>query len=290
MKHKPSVKRFITRLFTGSAQVLPEWKRDFGSVAGQSRLLDGQNVLVTGAGRNIGRGIALEMAAHGAQVYFTDIIEERCRAVEQALASFGAQSRWWVSDVTNEKDNKAICDFFSREDIPIHVLVNNAGIPKGDPATEALDLSRWRRIFETNVFGPADLTERVSQMMIGKQIHGSIIFITSIHQWTVSLQPGYSASKGAIGILVKETAVALARHGIRVNGIAPGWVALDDDGRPHGHRYSMLTGTTVDPSYIGRTAVYLASDYFSACTTGTILTVDAGLSLFNHRVAQSNLY
>lgn len=280
----------MNRLFTGTARASQEQKRAGGPGAGQSRLLDGRNVLITGAGRNIGRGIALEMATQGAGIFFTDIVEDRCKDLEAELMSSGARCRWWVSDVTNEKDNKAVCDFFSREDIPIHVLVNNAGIPKGDPATEALDLSRWRRIFETNVFGPADLTDRVSQMMIGKQIQGSIIFISSIHQWTVSLQPGYSASKGAIGILVKETAIALARHGIRVNGIAPGWVALDDDGRPHGHRYSMLTGTAIDPSYIGRTAVYLASDYFSACTTGTMLTVDAGLSLFNHRVAQSDLF
>jgi NAD(P)-dependent dehydrogenase (short-subunit alcohol dehydrogenase family) len=144
-----------------------------------------------------------------------------------------------------------------------------------------------RDVFRTNVLGPLALTSRITDAMRRRKAAGSILFITSIHQWVVKRDPPYSASKAALGMLVKELAVELASSGIRVNGIAPGYIEVDDKERPIRHRYTPLYGTSIDPAYIGRTAVYLASDYFSKYTTGTVVKIDAGLSLYNHSVDET---
>jgi NAD(P)-dependent dehydrogenase (short-subunit alcohol dehydrogenase family) len=120
--------------------------------------------------------------------------------------------------------------------------------------------------------------------MIEAGIQGSITFISSIHQWVVMRDAAYSSSKAALGMLIKELAISLAPHKIRVNGIAPGYVAENEQGESISDRYAPLYKSSIGPCYIGRAAVYLASEYFSKFTTGTVLKIDAGLSLYNHMV------
>jgi NAD(P)-dependent dehydrogenase (short-subunit alcohol dehydrogenase family) len=96
----------------------------------------------------------------------------------------------------------------------------------------------------------------------------------------------YSATKAALGMLVKELAVDAAPYGIRVNGIAPGWVAVDEQGGVLRHLYTPLGQSSIDPACIARAAVFLVSDYHSPATTGAVLTIDGGLSLYNARVDQ----
>ena len=143
-----------------------------------------------------------------------------------------------------------------------------------------------RDLFDTNFFGPLDLTDRISRAVVRNGRGGSILFITSIHQWVVRRMPAYSASKAALGMVIRELALELAPHSIRVNGIAPGYVTRDKGGKPVPHRHTPLYGSSVDPSYIGKAAVFLASDTTSRFTTGSVLTVDAGLSLYSHLANQ----
>ena len=166
--------------------------------------------------------------------------------------------------------------------IYIDVLINNVGVEFTGKSIEHLDLEEWHRTFNTNIFGPMSLTKLISVMMMDKNIHGSIIFITSIHQWTIRGIQSYSSSKAALGMIIKELALELAPYRIRVNGIAPGWVKVDEQGSPYPNKDTPLHNSSIDPCYIGRAAVYLASDYFSHFTTGTVLKIDAGLSLHNH--------
>ena len=119
-------------------------------------------------------------------------------------------------------------------------------------------------------------------MMVSNNIPGSILFITSIHQSVPSQWISYSSSKAALRMIIKELAMDLAKHGIRVNGIAPGWVAEDKHGNTRNFSYAPLYGSSINPCYIGRAAVYLSSEYFSKFTTGTVITVDAGLSLHSY--------
>lgn len=150
--------------------------------------------------------------------------------------------------------------------------------------SKGFDLEEWHKVFDTNLFGPMYLTKLITQGMINHHTNGAIIFITSVHQWTIRRNPAYSASKGALGMIIKELAVDLAPHRIRVNGIAPGHVYKDPYDQLISDRYVPLYNSTIHPRYIGRAAVYLASDYFSKYTTGTVLKIDAGLSLYNNHV------
>jgi NAD(P)-dependent dehydrogenase (short-subunit alcohol dehydrogenase family) len=88
-----------------------------------------------------------------------------------------------------------------------------------------------------------------------------------------------------VALLVQQLAVQLAPHGIRVNGVAPGVIHADEQGQVVPYGYVPLEGTSIPPQYVARAVVYLASDYYSRFTTGTILKVDAGLSLFNFHCA-----
>lgn len=251
-----------------------------------NNLLSGKNALITGAGRNIGRSIAIEMAKHGANVFFTDIDEKRLTQLERELNGYTVTSRGFLSDVSNTEDTDSLSNSLVREGIKIDILANNVGIDFKTKTIKKFDLEEWEKVFKTNVFGPMHLTKLISQMMINNNVHGSIVFITSIHQWIIRRLPSYSASKAALGMIIKELALELAPHSIRVNGIAPGYVKEDSGGKPVVHKYTPLYGSSINPCYIGRAAVYLSSDHFSKFTTGTVLKIDAGLSLYNHLVDQ----
>lgn len=249
-------------------------------------LLSGKNVLITGAGRNIGKSIAIEMAKEGANVFFTDIDKERFAQLKQELNGYPVVSKGFISDVSRAEDVDSLCNSLSQDRIKIDILVNNVGIHFGGRTIKDLDLKEWNRVFDTNVFGPMYLTKRISKTMIDNHISGSIIFITSIHQWTIRRFLSYSASKATLGMIVKELALELAPYAITVNGIAPGYIDEDKNGNPIPHKYTPLHKSSINPCYIGRAAVYLSSGFFSRFTTGTVLKIDAGLSLYNHLVDQ----
>lgn len=249
-----------------------------------NRLLAGKNVLITGAGQNIGRSIALEMAKQGANIYFAEIDSERCKSLEQELKEYNIKYKGFVIDVSIPESIDRWCELLVKDEIVIDILANNVGIHDRTTEITKLDLENFKNVFNTNVFCPLYLTKRISQKMLDRKIQGSILFITSIHQETIRRVMGYSASKAALGMLVKELAIDLAKHKIRVNGIAPGWVSEDKEGNTFTHQYTPLYNSSINPRYIGRAAVYLASDYFSRFTTGTVIKIDAGLSLYNYLV------
>jgi NAD(P)-dependent dehydrogenase (short-subunit alcohol dehydrogenase family) len=256
------------------------------SVVLDNQLLAGKNVLITGAGRNIGRSIAMEMAKQGANIFFTDMDIELCSNLEKELSTYPIQARGFVSDISKSEDIDYLYSILSESKMTIDIMINNVGIQFETIGINNLDLGEWQKTFQTNIFGPLYLTKLISQMMVNHSLEGSIIFMTSVHQEEVIRWLSYSSSKAALGMIIKELAVDLAAHSIRVNGIAPAWVAEDEQGHPFSHDYHLLHHTSINPCYIGRAAVYLASDYFSKFTTGTILKIDAGVSLYNYRVAQ----
>jgi len=251
-----------------------------------NQLLAGKNVLITGAGKNCGRGIALEMAKQGANVFFTDLSDQACVSLEHELAIYPVKAKGVVADITKTAESDAIVEQLNQNQIGIDILVNNVGRQFAGGGFAGLGVEDWQQTFQTNVFGPMYLTRLVAERMIANGVQGSILFLTSIHQDVISRWPIYSASKAALAMLIKELAVELAPAMIRVNGIAPGWVLEDEHGQPSHHEYTLLRDCSIAPRYLGRAAVYLAADYFSAFTTGTVLKLDGGLSLYNHRVAQ----
>ena len=249
-------------------------------------LLSGKNVLITGAGRNIGRSIALEMVRQGANIYFTDVNKERCMALEQELKEYEGRCRGFVSDIAKTEDSDALYNFFVQAQLGIDILINNVGVQFHNDNIQNFDLTEWHRIYDANIFGPMHLTKHITTMMKSSRIQGCILFVTSIHQSVPGAWICYSSAKAALGMIIKELSLDVASHGIRVNGIAPGWVSEDEQGMPFDFKYAPLHKMSINPCYIGRAAVYLASDYFSKFTTGSVITIDAGLSLFHYRMVQ----
>jgi NAD(P)-dependent dehydrogenase (short-subunit alcohol dehydrogenase family) len=228
-------------------------------------LLAGQTALVTGAGGLIGRAVTLALVEHGAAVLALDRDAERLAALPSGAQAIHA-------DLTDAAQIDALAL------PPIQILIHAAGVQVEKTALDETDAD-WQRTFSTNLFAVAHLTRRLMPTFIWQR-RGSITVITSVHQTLPSRWTGYSASKAAQAALVREWAVELAPHGVRVNGIAPGWVS-DDERRS---RLALLHERTIPPEYVARACVYLAADYFSQFTTGTTLTIDAGMSLYSGRV------
>lgn len=245
------------------------------------QLLTGKTALITGAGRNIGRSIAHEMAKQGASIFFTEIDQPRCEQLELELNQYSVSVKGFLSDVSQPDDNTNLIDFFIQNGIKIDILVNNVGIQIETRSIDRLNLEEWHQTFNTNVFGPMHLTRLIATQMLKESIQGSIIFITSMHQFETIGFASYSASKAALGMIIKELAIELGTFGIRVNGIAPGWVTEDEQGSGKPYPITPLQ-SSIPPDYIGRAAVYLATDYFSKFTTGSILTIDAGASAVSY--------
>ncbi|MFC1550419.1 SDR family NAD(P)-dependent oxidoreductase [Candidatus Neomarinimicrobiota bacterium] len=245
------------------------------------KYLAGKNALITGAGKNIGHSIALELADHGANIYFTDIDPGNLSNLKEKLKSKNVKCQGFLSDGGDKGDIEILINSLKKDKIHIDVLINNLGIKNMISSILDTDWDEIERIYRTNVYGPTYLTKLITQQMIDNNIKGSIIFISSIHQWSIRRFWMYSSSKASIGMLIKELAVELAPHEIRVNGIAPGWVWEAEDGSAVPSDANLLHRSSINPSYIGRAVVFLAADYFSYYTTGSVLKIDAGLSLFN---------
>lgn len=242
-------------------------------------LLAGKNALITGAGANIGRAIALEMASQGASIYFAEKDAARTAALEHELRALGAKVQGFTCDTSRISALDDMVEQLTRQGVTIDILVNNVGVNIKYSEITPETFKLWQEVMDTNVLAPLYLSRLVAQTMIQREVAGSIVFITSVHATHYHGDQIYSATKASLGMVINELAVSLAQHGIRVNGIAPGATNERPDGTMRYAPNVPLRHEPVRPCYIGRAAVFLASDYFSYCTTGATLIVDSGLSL-----------
>src|ERR1700730_6268307 len=173
----------------------------------------GRTAVVTGAARGIGKSTAELLDELGARVVAVDIDSA---ALKEAVG--GGTVVTFAADVSNN-GLKVAADLAAHG--PIELLVNNVGI---DSQAHFLDLAEpdFDRIFATNLRGPWFLTRGLAQRMVDRAEGGSIVFVSSLHDTFVRTYPHYSASKAAVAMLVKELAVELAPHRIRVNAVSPG--------------------------------------------------------------------
>jgi NAD(P)-dependent dehydrogenase (short-subunit alcohol dehydrogenase family) len=186
--------------------------------------LDNQVALVTGAGRGIGAGIALELAMRGARVA---LMGRTQGALEESAELIRARTAADVSvhpgDVTDERSVENVIDAVLRRHARIDVLVNNAGIIDQAKFLD-IELAGWSGVIATNLTGVFLMTQRVARRMRNTG-GGSVVNIASIDAYgTDGPQASYTAAKAGVVGLTKVAATELAPIKVRVNSVSPGYV------------------------------------------------------------------
>ena len=189
--------------------------------------LKGRVALVTGASGGLGRQFALTLSGAGASVVLTARRKPKLEQLSQEIESNGAKAVPVVMDVTNADSIRDGFVAAERAFGTVTILVNNSGIASATPALE-IDEADWNRTMDTNLKGAWLVAQEAARQMVTAETHGSIINIASILAFRVAkdLAP-YAASKAALLQLTRSLSLEWARHKIRVNAIAPGYIITD---------------------------------------------------------------
>lgn len=244
-------------------------------------LLQGKNVLITGATRGIGLGIAQAFAIQKANVVFTyNSSEEAAKKLETELYKMGVKAKGFKSDASDfnaaQELIKNSIDFLGSIDI----LINNAGITK-DNLLMRMTEEDYDRVLEVNLKSVFNLTKAVIRPMMSQR-SGSIINMTSIVGIKGNAgQANYAASKSGIIGFTKSVALELGSRNIRCNAIAPGFIETEmtaklDEKTVDEWRKAIPLKRGGKPEDIANACIFLASD-MSSYITGQVLQVDGGL-------------
>ncbi|MBO7189610.1 MAG: 3-oxoacyl-[acyl-carrier-protein] reductase [Alistipes sp.] len=191
------------------------------------KLLEGKVALVTGAGRGIGKAIALRFAQEGANVAFTDLaINEAVEETVKEIEAMGVKAKAYASNAADFEEThevvKQVVEDFGR----IDVLVNNAGITK-DGLMMRMSEAQWDAVINVNLKSAFNFIHAVTPVM-AKQRSGSIINMSSVVGVSGNAgQCNYSASKAGMIGLAKSIAKEMGPRGIRANCIAPGFIITE---------------------------------------------------------------
>jgi acetoacetyl-CoA reductase len=242
--------------------------------------LTGKACLVTGGSRGIGRAIALELGRHGASVavgYANN--KQAAEAVATEIETSGGQSFAFGCDVQDpDAIAPAVAGVVERFG-KIDVLVNNAGITR-DRSLAKMSPEEWDTVLQTNLSSVFHLTSRVLPHMVGAG-YGRIVNISSVIGLHGNFgQANYAAAKAGIVGFTKSAALELARKGVTVNAIAPGFIETEMiAAMPDEVRASILTkipmGRFGRPEEIAQAVVFLVAsgDYI----TGQVISIDGGM-------------
>jgi glucose 1-dehydrogenase len=247
---------------------------------------EGKIALVTGAARGIGHGVALCLAAEGADIVVNDRADQaEAQATLEAITKMGRRALFWQADVTDRAAVanmvKGAVEHFGRLDI----LVANAVSSVREPVLEA----RWEGVLETITviqFGVFHTCQFAAQQMVKQELNGrsrgKIIIIGSIVQeFAIANLAAYSMSKAAINDFGEVLARELAPHRVNVNVINPGWIDTPGERKFFTEEEIQAGGKKVpwgrigQPEDIGNAAAFLASDE-ADYITGAALRVDGG--------------
>ncbi|TCU75621.1 3-oxoacyl-[acyl-carrier-protein] reductase [Tissierella praeacuta] len=237
--------------------------------------------LITGGSRGIGKEIALELARNGVHIGISYVSNtEKANEVLEEIKSYGVNAIAVKANVSVEEEVFQMIKTIEEELGTIDILVNNAGITK-DNLLIRMKEQDWDEVMDVNLKGVFLCTKAVSRIMMKKR-YGKIINITSVVGITGNAGQGnYSASKAGVIGFTKSMARELASRGIRVNGIAPGFIETDmTDVLKDEIKEAMLKTIPLNsfgnPKDIANLAVFLASES-SDYITGQIINVDGGM-------------
>ncbi|MDF7810857.1 2-dehydro-3-deoxy-D-gluconate 5-dehydrogenase KduD [Hymenobacter sp. YC55] len=244
--------------------------------------LTGKRALVTGCTRGIGQAMAIGLAEAGADIIGVSAsLALEGSETEQAVRALGRDFKAYKADFGDRAQVDAFITQVQADFPHIDILINNAGTIKRAPAAEHSD-ELWDEVLRINLDAPFRLARAIGGQML-RQGSGKIVFTASLLTFQGGINvPGYAASKGAIGSVVKALANEWAGRGVNVNAIAPGYIATDntealrnDPDRSASILGRIPAGRWGTPDDFKGPTVFLSSsaaDYVH----GTILTVDGG--------------
>jgi 3-oxoacyl-[acyl-carrier protein] reductase len=246
-------------------------------------------VVITGAGRGLGRAIALAFAAQGAEIAALDLrapeLDETCAQCKAR----GVRATPYLTDVVNEDQVIRSLDAVVATSGRLDVLVNNAGITKDALLVKAQDgaivskmsLAQWQAVVDVNLTGVFLCAREAAERMIRLGNGGLIINISSISREGNPGQTNYSAAKAGVAAMTVVWAKELARYGIRSAAIAPGFCATEILAAMKPEMLDRVKAAVPlrrlgEPAEIAATAVFIAENDF---VTGRVIEVDGGLRL-----------
>lgn len=243
--------------------------------------LNGKVALVTGCKRGIGKAMAIGLAEAGADIIGVSATLEPGSSVEKEISALGRKFKGYTCDFADRESLYAFIAQLKKDFARIDILVNNAGTIRRQPAAEHSD-EDWDKVIEVNLNSQFVLTREIGKEMVARGA-GKIIFTASLltFQGGVTV-PGYAASKGAIGSLVKAFANEWAGKGVNVNAVAPGYIDTDnteelrkDPVRSQQILARIPAGRWGKVDDFKGPVIFLASDA-AAYIHGAILLVDGG--------------
>ncbi len=245
-------------------------------------LLEQKVVIVTGGAQGIGLCAAERFAAEGAIVAIWDFNTDKGAAAESQLKQKGLDVRFRQVDVTAMDSVKAAVQALLQATGRIDVLVNNAGITR-DASLLKMTEEQWRQVIDVNLGGVFHCTQAVAPVMV-EQKSGCIINTSSVVGMYGNYgQTNYVATKSGVIGMTRVWARELGRKGIRVNAVAPGFIATEMVDTIPANVIEQIVGKTPlarmgNPEDIANAYVFLASD-LAAFISGAVLSVDGGLVL-----------
>jgi 3-oxoacyl-[acyl-carrier protein] reductase len=243
----------------------------------------GKKIVITGGGRGMGRKFAEDLGKLGAKPYVLDVLEENLAALKDELGIPGS-----VVDVTSESEVESFFESYTQEHGAPDVLVNNAGITadalfvkKKDDEIKKFPLANWEKVLNVNLTGVFLCGREAAFQMVKHGVKGVIINISSICRSGNLGQTNYSASKSAIDAVTVTWAKELARNGIRVGAIAPGYINTEMVAKIRQDVLDKIiakipVGRLGEMSEISRTVQFIIeNDFF----TGRVIEVDGGMRI-----------
>jgi 3-oxoacyl-[acyl-carrier protein] reductase len=194
-----------------------------------------KTIVITGAGRGIGRALAVRFATQGAHIALLDTNATDLAAAAQQCIELGVRAKAYTVDVSREADIAAALDAVLSDFGSLDVIINNAGIVKDallikvkeGEVVGKMSLEQWRSVIDVNLTGVFLCAREAAERMIKLAKGGVIINISSISRHGNAGQSNYSAAKSGVASMTVVWAKELARYGIRVGSIAPGFTHTD---------------------------------------------------------------